>query len=121
MTKPTIKSTAPDWVISSALAEHVMGWKEKDSSFEECQWEDRDGERHAAPDCTCLDTMVAMIERRYGVYKVEFVSAAKDTAYRVDLFRSLDDAEPDGYALANDLAKAISLALLRAHGVKVVD
>lgn len=63
---------------------------------------------------TSADVVLPYLER-FAAANVEYVAAAKTTGYRVDLFSNLDDHVPAGYGLASTFARAVVIALLRAH------
>ncbi len=109
-----------DWrfhhAINAAIAEHVMGWKPKDSSFEECQWEDEEGERHGAAEWSIsVDAILPLLESWHQaphIHRIPIHHKPGLYGWRVDLnVIACGDAET--------LSLAASYALLRAHGVTV--
>lgn len=68
----------------------------------------------ALPKATTSPDVVLPLFARFAAAKIEYVAAAKETAFRVDLFGSLDDTVPVGYGLGPTFARAATIALLRA-------
>jgi len=123
MTTLDLRNTLPDAYhnrLNTAIAQHVLGWTEKDSSFEECQWADATGERHGLDAWSSSADAVLPLAETFAVTKHEYVRLHTATPYRVELYRSLDDRAPVGWGMGATLAEAACIALLRAHGVEVI-
>lgn len=67
--------------------------------------------------CGSMDAVTPWIDQ-WAITRVEGVKGSPATRYRVDLFASIDAREPSGWGLADALARACVIALLRATGAK---
>lgn len=107
----------PDLVslyLNAAIARHIMGWTERDSSFEECQWEDpATGDRHGAREwATSADEVLMLL---YPTYWTVDQTAKTEAPLRVIVY-----GEHYGYGESTTFPFAACMALLRARGIKVL-
>lgn len=112
----TIRLVKPsDTTLIGVFARHLAGW----AKHEVIQGYRDDPYGAPIPDfLSSVDAVLPYLEG-FAVTKTEYIKISVQHAWRVDLFASLEDHEPAGYASDQSLARAAVIALLRSEGIEI--